>query len=223
MPTTRIDLTGRRFDKLTVLEFASSSNSVYWKCVCDCGIHVVRRGGDLLKRERSGNSQSCGCARARISECGLLRCGKCRAFKPESAFRRNKRSKTGFHGHCAECQDTWRRNNSILVRRLTKEWAQKNAEHCLAHARSYRRARSEKFAARESKRRADRLRATPGWADIKKISAIYAAAKHLGLTVDHVIPLKSDLVCGLHVENNLQLLSKSDNCSKNNRFIPGVQ
>lgn len=191
MPTTRIDLAGRRFGKLTVVGFASSSNSVYWSCRCDCGTELIRRGGDLLKRERSGNAQSCGCAHARAATAGLLRCGKCRAFKPEAAFRRDKRARAGFHGHCNECQYAWHRENSA---RLTH------------HSRLY---------------YAKKLCATPGWADAEKIVAIYAEAKRLGLTVDHIIPLKSSLVCGLHVENNLQLLSKAENSSKRNHFIPG--
>ena len=41
----------------------------------------------------------------------------------------------------------------------------------------------------------------------------------LDLHVDHVIPLQGENVSGLHVENNLQLLSRLENISKKNRFI----
>lgn len=37
--------------------------------------------------------------------------------------------------------------------------------------------------------------------------------------VDHIIPLKHDLVCGLHVVANLQIIPGSENLSKNNRFV----
>jgi len=39
--------------------------------------------------------------------------------------------------------------------------------------------------------------------------------------VDHIYPLTSDWVCGLHVENNLQILTEAENISKGNRVWPG--
>lgn len=59
---------------------------------------------------------------------------------------------------------------------------------------------------------------TPPWADLEKIKAIYAEAAQSNATVDHIVPITHPLVCGLHVHYNLQLLSKSENSSKNNKF-----
>lgn len=36
--------------------------------------------------------------------------------------------------------------------------------------------------------------------------------------VDHIIPLKNDKICGLHVPWNMQYLTRSDNAVKNNSF-----
>ena len=69
-----------------------------------------------------------------------------------------------------------------------------------------------------------KAKATPWWADRKAIEAIYAEARRLeretGVKyhVDHIIPVQGRLVCGLHVESNLRIITASDNCRKHNRF-----
>lgn len=57
-----IDLTGKRFGRLTVSErslFSGNSKKpiTYWECNCDCGNKTVVQGGAL----RRGVTQSCGC------------------------------------------------------------------------------------------------------------------------------------------------------------------
>lgn len=59
----------------------------------------------------------------------------------------------------------------------------------------------------------------PSWADKTKILEIYENCPK-GYHVDHIIPLVNPLVCGLHVENNLQYLPAFDNLSKGNKFVP---
>lgn len=60
----RIDLTGRRFGKLTVEGLASADKGILvWNCVCDCGNITLVRGNNL----RSGAVQSCGCLKHKQS------------------------------------------------------------------------------------------------------------------------------------------------------------
>jgi hypothetical protein len=74
-------------------------------------------------------------------------------------------------------------------------------------------------------KRRDLKHLTPKWADIEKINEIYVKARSLsqetGITyeVDHIVPLTHKLVCGLHVESNLQILTERENCQKSNKFI----
>lgn len=55
-----IDLTGKRFGRLTVIERnekTTKSCSVYWKCICDCGNETIVSRNSL----RSSHTKSCGC------------------------------------------------------------------------------------------------------------------------------------------------------------------
>lgn len=56
----RMDLTGMRFGRLTVISFSHSQGGTRrWKCLCDCGNERVVATSWLI----SGNTQSCGCKR----------------------------------------------------------------------------------------------------------------------------------------------------------------
>lgn len=56
-----IDLSGQRFNRLTVIEQSGKDKcgKLLWKCRCDCGNEVIVRGHGL----KSGDNQSCGCLR----------------------------------------------------------------------------------------------------------------------------------------------------------------
>jgi 5-methylcytosine-specific restriction endonuclease McrA len=41
--------------------------------------------------------------------------------------------------------------------------------------------------------------------------------------VDHIIPLQGKLASGLHVYNNLQIITQSENRSKNNKYTPKLE
>lgn len=61
-------------------------------------------------------------------------------------------------------------------------------------------------------------RATPAWADIDAIRAFYRDTREAGMEVDHIVPIAGERVCGLHVLNNLQMLSRSENARKGNTY-----
>lgn len=67
-----------------------------------------------------------------------------------------------------------------------------------------------------AKRRAAKLNQTPKWADLKAIEEFYKNCPK-GYSVDHIIPLQGKNVRGLHVLENLQYLTKSENSRKGNR------
>lgn len=66
-------------------------------------------------------------------------------------------------------------------------------------------------------------RQTPAWADLDAIRQVYELAevvRGLGIEVhvDHVVPLRGENVCGLHVASNLEVVLAKDNIAKGNRF-----
>lgn len=72
-----------------------------------------------------------------------------------------------------------------------------------------------------------KVQAAPLWADKDHIQAFYdvaAAYRAMGVEceVDHIVPLRSPRVCGLHVGDNLQLLAPGSNKAKGNRYWPGM-
>lgn len=121
----------------------------------------------------------------------------------------------------------------MRIRRLTEaaeeERAQKEAEENKRRAKEladYE--RPERHAAlvrhHAAKRRVAKLMRTPPWANQEAIRAVYEEAVRMrdktGIEhhVDHIIPLQGEMVSGLHVENNLQILPWYENLKKHNRF-----
>jgi hypothetical protein len=99
-----------------------------------------------------------------------------------------------------------------------REYNQKNKNNISAYKKEYhQRPKSKKLArAKNAKRNALKIKATPFWADLEAIKEFYLNCPE-GYEVDHIVPLRNKFVCGLHILENLQYLSKSENCSKNNK------
>lgn len=78
------------------------------------------------------------------------------------------------------------------------------------------------------RRRSLLLRAVPAWVDEEAIRDVYQLALEIReLTgvdhhVDHIVPLNSKIVCGLHVAHNLMVITATENISKGNRRWPDM-
>jgi hypothetical protein len=107
------------------------------------------------------------------------------------------------------------RRNKEKINRKNIEWSKHNRDPA-------------KRAFYEAGRRSRKKLAQPTWASKQKIQNIYKQAKLLAdnsgedWQVDHIVPLQSKFVCGLHCEANLQVFKKLDNLSKGNRHWPDM-
>ena len=119
---------------------------------------------------------------------------------------------------CKEYRDSHKKERAIII----SKWAKENPEKRKAIRERHRLINKDKDAAKSAQRRAAKLQATPIWANHYYIKLFYKGAKieaqrtDRKVHVDHIIPLKGKNVCGLHVEDNLQLMFAEDNISKGN-------
>ena len=60
------DISGKKFNKLTVIERMKSSKSgkAMWKCRCDCGNYTIVSGSNL----KTGGVKSCGCLKELVQQ-----------------------------------------------------------------------------------------------------------------------------------------------------------
>lgn len=151
-------------------------------------------------------------------------CCTCKIVKPLSDFYKDKGQKDGHEHRCKVCRKVsvvrHERAHKEKANLRKKRWAEKNVDKRReSERRSYLKLSKINPGRYRSKCRARQAlikKATPAWASKYKIEAVYNSCPK-GFHVDHIIPLKSDLVCGLHVETNLQIITEFQNCSKNNR------
>ena len=106
----------------------------------------------------------------------------------------------------------WQKDNKARHGEFIKAWVKNNPAKVNAYQRL---------------RYANKINRTPLWANKEYMRLWYELAKMesqrtgMPVEVDHIVPLQGRLVSGLHCEHNMQLLFKSNNCSKGNKYDVG--
>lgn len=122
----------------------------------------------------------------------------------------------------------WAKKNSDVVRRIKLKHYEANKAKVIARSAEWCKKNRGVMNAALAKRRAKQKLATPAWANQFFIDEVYRLAglrtKLTGYTwhVDHIVPIKSKTVCGLHVEHNLRVVPAVVNQSKSNRYWPDM-
>lgn len=123
-------------------------------------------------------------------------------------------------------------NKTILCKICNNDkcsiYHENNKEEIHSRHKKYAIDKKELFSSKSAKYRAAKLQRTPKWLtdeDDWMFKEIYSLAKlREELTgakwhVDHIIPLQGELVCGLHVPINLQVITATENLNKSNKYI----
>lgn len=121
----------------------------------------------------------------------------------------------------------WHIDNPGKAAARSKEWYKNNKEQAKKFREEYYEKNKALFVAHTVKRNLAKLKRTPVWLtefDELKIKCLYQVAamrtKESGQVwhVDHIIPLQGKLVSGLHVPNNLRVITAFENLSKHNSY-----
>jgi hypothetical protein len=217
-----LHLTGQRFGRLLVLGRTAGHvtyTKMRWDCLCDCGTIKALIG----TRVSQGVTLSCGCLRVDTAKAAAkdwtgATVGRLTVIR---RLEKRKRKNNSIVWEClCECGNTTEATSSDLREQDTRSCG------CLAldsiASVNYIDGRSKTPEGRRHyrmRREAAKMERTPPWADMEAIAQVYINCPP-GLAVDHVVPMCGRLVSGLHVHNNLQYLTKSENSRKINSFIP---
>ena len=152
---------------------------------------------------------------------------KCRESYQKDPEPIKARSRKYHHLHKEQYQEQYEKNKE-KYREQNKVWYEKNRNYTRSLARKRRKKNKSKFIQYDRLYKSMRQQAQPKWLtehEKEQMILLYDQARHLtkttGIkhTVDHIIPICNKKVCGLHVLQNLQILTQSENSSKGNKLL----
>ena len=170
----------------------------------------------------------------RGSWCKACISAKGRAYRAANREEVNARKRAWREAHREDVsarKRAWYEANREDVSARKRAWYEANREAVIAQQRAYRAKNPEAVRAKKrvegARRNAERLGQIPAWADLDAIAEIYAACPQ-GFEVDHVVPYRGKhggkrVVSGLHVAENLQYLTPTENSRKRAKHDPAWQ
>ena len=141
--------------------------------------------------------------------------------KNKNRFAKNA---TKYLEYCKKYRDL----NKEKEKERARKYRESHKNEALEYRRKYREINREKLNLWDANRAAREKKATPKWANSFYIAEAYSLRiirefmTNKKWHVDHIVPISSDIVCGLHVEQNLQVIPASLNQRKSNRYWPDM-
>ena len=177
----------------------------------------------------------------------LKTCSKCHEAKEVELFSKKSSCKDGLDAQCKACVKirslSWREKNLERALSNCRQWHARNPERSKElsdkryeakkdvlkiQRKAYRAINPDKVRAYAAKYRKSLIAATTNWANMFFIEEAYSLAKlrtkitDIEWEVDHIVPLQSKYVCGLHCEQNLQVVTSVVNKKKCNSWWPDM-
>ena len=163
-------------------------------------------------------------------------CVRCNIDKPLSEFYRVGKNKDVPSSYCKSCAKAaakkWRNDNLDKHKTLCKKWEKNNRDKKRAWSLKWHKQNPDTSCMLASKYRAAKKNAIPKWAnsewesfatkEIYELANIRSLLTGVKFQVDHIVPLQSSKVQGLHCVANLQILESTTNISKGNRVWPDM-
>ena len=163
----------------------------------------------------------------RYSRCKSCKAEDAKQYRGKNLGLVRSRSRHWYSDNQAKAQKqarTWKAAHPGRMAALWKQWATNNRQHLA----DYRKRNAWRTLAHVRARQVAQITSTPKWANRFFMKEAYHLAmlrtKMLGFRwdVDHIVPIRSRLVCGLHVENNLQVIPMLANRQKGNKRWPDM-
>ena len=204
--TRELYLTGKIRCNKCFEEFPATSEHFYKNAKTQTGFFVTCK---LCTKKRNSPEQY---QKEILLKHGFKQCASCAQVKTLKKFYKNKAYFAGVDRICMDCN---------LKRQKNKREA--NYEEKIEKERDYRRRNPHIYNANKQ----DKARSFPKWlgeAERQAVRELYQEANLLStLTgtpheVDHIVPIKHEKVCGLHVAWNLQVVTRTANRRKSGRF-----
>jgi len=147
--------------------------------------------------------------------------------KPEIAKKQREYQIKNMDRHLQRSAE-WRKKNLDKARDNEARYRERNRDVCNSRIREWKKSNVSKVTLYSTARRKRNRDAIPKWADMQKIRQLYRLAEHMrrasgiNYQVDHIVPLISPIVCGLHCEANLRIVTQEENLKKSNTQWPDM-